>query len=583
MAELDAGISSPEAPEKPARSPGGKGARLTALRDRFREATWDNPILVKEFRTRMRGARAYWIMLGYTLLIAAILAFVYHLHQSSVESGQGLIGQARAAQELGRIMYSIVFVTQAIMVALITPAITSGAITIEREQRSYELLVTTPLRPIDLIRGKLTAAVAFVVLLLTASLPLVSLTFLVGGVSPGEIFFSYVLIALGAYVAGSLGIFWSAALKSTAVSTVATYVTVMGLFLVTLVPGFIAMDARAGTGASPAVPFQSLNPVMGVFRSVQPEYLFNWQIPSWASASILLALFGTLITTQALGRLETFEPPRPAWSRGIATLFWIALGAFLLGPPLGEAIRNPGVNRSELTGMALCFVLVLCCFAVPIWNTGDLVVPRGEPALRRYLSGLSPLRMWGNNLPNGLPLTLLWVVLMVGMVPFGALTAGKLRVVDWRDVFLPGAVLITAVVYGFAGAGNLLSVRLPSRWAACLLNYALVIVVGLLPYFVLSPWVQEARSAPGPQWLFLYLVPLEGIGRLIRSESFWGVPIPLPVNPVWAVTSVLYAVLGTLCFALSAASVRGGAEGRRKDEGGRMRAEGSPAPAGGDA
>src|SRR5207244_1177935 len=93
----------------------------------------------------------------------------------------------QGARDLGRAIYFFAFIAQAIMVALITPAITAGTVTIEREQRSYELLAATPLRPSDIVRGKLTAAVSFVVLLLTASLPLVSLAFLVGGVSPAEI------------------------------------------------------------------------------------------------------------------------------------------------------------------------------------------------------------------------------------------------------------------------------------------------------------------------------------------------------------------------------------------------------------
>jgi ABC-type transport system involved in multi-copper enzyme maturation permease subunit len=530
------------------------------LGERIQRATLDNPILVKEFRTRMRGARAYWILLGYTLMIATILGFTYYTQQlHATENGQNMLTAAQAARDLGKTMYFIVFISQAIMVALITPAITSGAITIEREQRSYELLVTTPLRPIDLIRGKLTAAVAFVVLLLTASLPLVSLTFLVGGVSPGEIFFSYLIIALASFVAGTLGIFWSAALKSTAVATVATYVTVMVLFLVSMLPGFMSMDAaRAGTGANPAFPLQSLNPVTATFRAVQPEYLFGWELPSWVSAAVLLLLFGVLIMTQALGRLESFEPPSPAWPRICATLFWVAFGAFTLGPPLGEMMRNPGrgLSSGEFTGIALLFSMITCCFVVPIWNTGDLVVRKGENALGRYLGGFSPHRLLGNDLPNGLPLTLAWVALMVGMIPFGALTAGKLHVVPWMKLFVPGVVLIAAVVYGFAGLGNLLSVHLPSRWAACILGYAAMVALGLLPYFVLSPWAREARISPSPIWNLLYLVPMEGIGRLVTDKSFWGADIPLPVNPVWLVTASIYTVLGTICFLAASAQVR---------------------------
>jgi hypothetical protein len=200
--------------------------------------------------------------------------------------------------------------------------------------------------------------------------------------------------------------------------------------------------------------------------------------------------------------------------------------------------------------------MVFCCFVVPIWNTGDLVVRRGENAVARYLRGFAPQRMLGNDLPNGLPLTLLWVALMLVLAPFGAFTAGKLHVLDWQHVFLPGAILITAVVFGFAGLGNLLSVYLPSRWAACILAYAAMVVVGLFPYFILSPWAHEARVSASPVWNLLYLVPTEGIGQAVTDKSFWGVSIPMPLKPVWLVTSVLYTGLGAVCFASAAARVR---------------------------
>jgi ABC-2 type transport system permease protein len=103
-----------------------------AWKERVAGALWENPVLVKEFRTRMRGTRAYWILFAYTLLIASILAFVYHLFFSSL-AGDGYGSAARRAGELGRVMYGVVFVSQAIMVALITPALTAGTITIERE------------------------------------------------------------------------------------------------------------------------------------------------------------------------------------------------------------------------------------------------------------------------------------------------------------------------------------------------------------------------------------------------------------------------------------------------------------------
>ena len=41
-------------------------------------AIWrDNPVLTKELRVRMRGARAYWVLTGYLLFLSFILFFRY--------------------------------------------------------------------------------------------------------------------------------------------------------------------------------------------------------------------------------------------------------------------------------------------------------------------------------------------------------------------------------------------------------------------------------------------------------------------------------------------------------------------------
>src|SRR4051812_1859665 len=103
--------------------------RLAGLLRAVGRATYDNPILVKEFRTRMRGARAYWMLLAYTLLLAGVLAIMYFLHESSIaQEADTMVGvvNTEGTRDLGRGMFYFVFVAQAIMVALITPAITSG-------------------------------------------------------------------------------------------------------------------------------------------------------------------------------------------------------------------------------------------------------------------------------------------------------------------------------------------------------------------------------------------------------------------------------------------------------------------------
>jgi hypothetical protein len=401
-----------------------------AWKERVAGALWENPVLVKEFRTRMRGTRAYWILFAYTLLIASILAFVYHLFFSSL-AGDGYGSAARRAGELGRVMYGVVFVSQAIMVALITPALTAGTITIEREQRSYELLATTPLRPADVIRGKLSAAVSFAVLLLTSTLPLVSLCFLVGGVSPAEIACSYVVVACAAFCYGAVGVFWSATLKATAAATVAAYVTVFGSFLATVVPGVIAQERAwmgSGSGAAPDIPFQSLNPLMAAFRGVQPEHWFGVLAPTWLSASILLVLTGMLAAQQAMTRLEHFPAPRPGWARACATLLWAAFSFSLLAPILGGVTaaglppRTLPVRLEEATSVLVVIGGLLLALLSAVLNTCE---PAARPrSAAEYLVSLLPHRAFDRGLGSGLPLLLGWGLLFLAIPPLGLLLSG---------------------------------------------------------------------------------------------------------------------------------------------------------------
>ena len=115
--------------------------------------------------------------------LASVLAIMYFVHEASAAqevASQNALGSAntQAIRDLGRNMFLFVFIAQSIMAALITPAITSGTVTIA----AGAALLRAPGHDAAPARGfdprKLAAAVSFVVLLLTASLPLVSLSFL---------------------------------------------------------------------------------------------------------------------------------------------------------------------------------------------------------------------------------------------------------------------------------------------------------------------------------------------------------------------------------------------------------------------
>jgi ABC-2 type transport system permease protein len=97
-----------------------------------------------------------------------------------------------------------------LLLAVFLPAITMRLWAEERRQRTIELLLTLPIRPLQAILGKYLAALALYGLFLVGSLPIVVMLFALGDPDPGLILSGYLgLIFLGALFLAS-GTFLSA-------------------------------------------------------------------------------------------------------------------------------------------------------------------------------------------------------------------------------------------------------------------------------------------------------------------------------------------------------------------------------------
>jgi ABC-type transport system involved in multi-copper enzyme maturation permease subunit len=508
--------------------------------------TWrENPVLVKEFRTRMRGGKAYGVLLGYTLLLTLFIAIAYIQWVASLQASGGTFS-ARAGFEAGQVFYRTLFVAQALMIALITPAITAGAITLEREQRTYEMVALTLLRPRNIVAGKLAAATAFVALLLTSSLPLVSLSFLLGGVSPGELFFTYLALAVSAFLFGAIGIFWSASIRGTAAATVVTYASVLGFFLVTYVVSMLPMWG-AGAMRGDDAPFRSVNVIAAVFNSVSAEVFFRSHLPSWLVAVTLNLLLALLTANLAMGRLEHFDDPRPVPVRLLATSLWAVFLLVLFGNVMGRASTlgyTPNEAR-QLVSLLTLVGLALLLLVLPLFATGE---PRLTPLA--YLQGMLPHRVLAGDLPAGVPLIGLWLLLPFAVVALGFPLMGHAGTLPITGALVPLAAVSLALTAGFVTVGHFYSVLMPSRWAAMAMTYLTIISFTLLPYLTLIGWY-DAGSGPAhprPATQLLYLVPFMAFQEQGWPAGFWRAvpPMWLGETPFWMVTTAIYAILTTL-------------------------------------
>lgn len=193
-------------------------------------------IMVKELRSRFRGRRAFVILTVYLAILALIAYGGYAVVSPSArEQAQfgGLGGPAafNASATIGVAIFILLSLFQLLLVCFIAPAFTTGAISLEREKQTLDLLVTTPLRPGAIVVGKLLSALAFVGLMILAAIPLSALVLMYGGAAVEDIVRQQVVLLVTAFGLGSIGLFYSALIKRTQAATVITYCTMLALIV----------------------------------------------------------------------------------------------------------------------------------------------------------------------------------------------------------------------------------------------------------------------------------------------------------------------------------------------------------------
>jgi ABC-2 type transport system permease protein len=186
-----------------------------------------NPVLAKELRTRIRGSRALILLTVYLVITGVITMLVYAV---SVPQASAFT-DPEAGRNIGRAIFLTVMTAALIQVCIITPSLTAGTIAGEKERQSYDLLITTLLSPLQIVLGKMTAALAFAMLLIVSALPLAGLAFLFGGVSGTELLIGIVGLVVTAIFFASVGMFWSTIMRSTLASTVTAQGSVLLMLL----------------------------------------------------------------------------------------------------------------------------------------------------------------------------------------------------------------------------------------------------------------------------------------------------------------------------------------------------------------
>src|SRR3954468_13240689 len=177
----------------------------------------DNPVLLRELLVNLRSGRAFLLQFLYVTFLGVVVYFAWQ--------SEGKLVSADLAQRL----FNMFFFGQFFLVALVAPSFAAGSITGEKERKTYEMLLASPLQPMTILVGKLLSSLSYLVLLILSSLPLMILCFLLGGILLSEIARAYLVMVLAAGTFGLLSVACSSYFGRTSSALVVSYLIILPL------------------------------------------------------------------------------------------------------------------------------------------------------------------------------------------------------------------------------------------------------------------------------------------------------------------------------------------------------------------
>ncbi len=556
----------------------------------------DNPVLTKELRVRMRGARAYWILFGYLGFLSFVLLAAYGAWQSRIATSGGS-GSSEVSQ-VGSDIFTYMVITQMFLVLFITPAITSGSLTLEKEQRTMEMLTMTRMPRRSIINGKLLSALSFTALLLISSLPLVSLCFMLGSIDPAMVVSTYLMLLFGSLLIGSMGLMWSSIAKSTTAAVLYTYGTLFVLFTLCAPAYGSSLGQFGGSLGENVLRSIGLTLFGNVFLGIHSVEGFGF--------ALMCLLSSLLMAAVAMSRLEMFPERRAKLLRSLTLLvfgvFLLAVDYWWIANWYHRSVQ--AVMMPVQAPIAVLIVTALLLMAIiPTFATGELTPYEARRFAKYLLRGWSPQGLTRGKLASGLPFLLLFTLTCLAVFVFAFVLVGKPgdftraarlaapisitpppvqggiyvrgQLVTQPNMppvppsstpkvvnppagytqsigdFTQAAVMLLAFTVGFSLLCLLLSIAFRNRWVAWFLAYVFLLVLWIAPEQGRAP-INDGMP-PGIGVYLYYLNPVQALFQMAEPNNFWNYNRQLPTSsaPMWLDTSIAWLALGGLCLLLS--------------------------------
>lgn len=191
-----------------------------------------NPIVKKDLRVAARSMRLSWGLFAYE----AVLTLAFLLALVVIKNDSGSIYSSGNIYSYLVYLFPVIAIVQVCIVALITPIITASSISGEKERQTFDIMLTTCMSPFSIVLGKVASAVLRILFYVMASLPIMALSFVVGGLKWSTLFLYLITIIMLAVFCGSIGIMSSAFCRKSIAAVIVSFIFYFVIFGLSFLP-----------------------------------------------------------------------------------------------------------------------------------------------------------------------------------------------------------------------------------------------------------------------------------------------------------------------------------------------------------
>ena len=189
-------------------------------------------------------------------------------------------------------------------VVVVTPALTAASIASERQRRSLDLILSTPLQIKSYLVGKLIASYRYTWMLLILSLPLVSMCIILGGATWGEVLVVYVRLSLFGILFTAIGLLMSVLAPKAVSAIVYSYVAVgFYIFLSTLLAAFV----ESGTSSTGMSVVASFSPFLDGVLAGGSGFAYDTLLAALLPLAVLVALGSKILLLGAASAMSGYR------------------------------------------------------------------------------------------------------------------------------------------------------------------------------------------------------------------------------------------------------------------------------------